>query len=137
MSNTKCVLVIDHDLPLGVIANTAAVLSLSIGKQFPALIGRDLMDSNGDVHHGITTTALPILKGTGGSLKDMREALKQFEPALTVIDLTSATQTTKNYDDYSAQLASTPVEQLEYLGLALYGDTKIVNKFTGSLGLLR
>ncbi|MEJ2419021.1 MAG: DUF2000 domain-containing protein [Exilibacterium sp.] len=102
MSSNKCVIVIDQNLPVGIIANTAAVLSLSLGRLNPEMIGYE-----------------------------------EYEPELTVIDLISATQTTKSYDEYSQQFASTPVEELEYLGIALYGSKKLVNKFTGNLGLLR
>jgi len=137
LSTNKCVIVIDHDLPIGVIANTAAVLSINLGKMFPEFIGHDLKDNAGNSHHGITTIAIPILKSSGASLKDMRQAVKAYEPDLTVIDLITATQTTKSYADYARQYESTPIEQLEYLGLALYGSIKIVNKFTGSLGLLK
>ncbi len=137
MSSNKCVIVIDQNLPVGIIANTAAVLSLSLGRLNPEMIGYEIEDNNGNKHHGITTVAVPILKGTGLLLKEMRDAVIEYEPELTVIDLISATQTTKSYDEYSQQFASTPVEELEYLGIALYGSKKLVNKFTGNLGLLR
>ncbi len=81
--------------------------------------------------------AIPILKSSGLFLKEMRQAVKTYEPALTVIDLIAATQTTGNYADYVHQYKNTPIEHLEYLGLALFGEMKVVNKFTGSLGLLR
>jgi hypothetical protein len=55
----------------------------------------------------------------------------------TVIDLITAIQTTKSYTDYVHQYENSPIEHLEYLGLALYGEMKVVNKFTGSLGLLK
>ncbi|MDQ0200724.1 hypothetical protein J2S10_003926 [Neobacillus ginsengisoli] len=37
MSNleTKCVLVIDENLPLGLIANTAAILGVTLGSMLP------------------------------------------------------------------------------------------------------
>jgi hypothetical protein len=133
----KCVVVIDQHLPLGIIANTAAVLCVSVGKLFPTLIGRDLQDHSGDRHLGITTAPIPILKGTAESLKKMRESLKQHEPEVTVLDLISATQVAHSYDQYAHELQRTPLEDLQYQGLALCGPTKLVNKFTGSLGLLR
>ncbi len=122
---------------MGLIANTAGVLALTLGKEFPEIIGHKLEDSKGDCHHGITTIPIPILKGTGPLLKEMRETLKEYESELTVVDFTNAAQTTMNYDDYSRILKDTPIEHLEYLGIALYGPKKIVNKFTGNLGLLR
>ncbi len=137
MSVKKCVIVVDQDLPLGVIANTASVLSLSIGKSVPEIVGNDLEDSNGNKRKGITTVPIPILKRNNLNLTELREALKPHEPALTVVDVISATRTTKSYEEYSEQLKQTPVEKLEYQGIALYGDSKLVNRFTGSLGLLR
>ncbi|MFD2206155.1 DUF2000 domain-containing protein [Kiloniella antarctica] len=133
----KCVIVIDQDLPLGIIANTAAVLSLSIGHHHPEMIGIDISDNAGDLHHGITILPVPILKGTAASLLALRETLKAYEPSLTVIDLISATRTTQDYKEYSHVMASTSQDQLIYSGIALFGAKKLVNKFTGNLGLLR
>lgn len=130
-------IVIDHSLPVGVIANTAAVLSINLGKVIPEIVGHGHKDNRGYYHHGIITMAIPILKSSGLLLKKMRQAVKAYEPDLTVIDLITATQTTKSYADYVRQYENTPIEHLEYQGLALYGEMKIVNKFTASLGLLR
>lgn len=35
----KCVIVIDHTLPLGLIANTSAVLAISIGNKIKEIVG--------------------------------------------------------------------------------------------------
>ncbi len=137
MTTTKYVIVIDEQLPVGVIANTAAVLSLSIGRLLPELIGHDLEDNLGSRRHGITTTPVPILKGTARLIGALRASVKQYEPELTVLDLVSATQTTKSYHEYADQMKRTPEDQLRYLGIGLCGPAKLVNKFTGSLGLLR
>ncbi|PNQ52868.1 DUF2000 domain-containing protein, partial [Vibrio agarivorans] len=133
----KVVLVIDENLPTGVIANTAAVLGVSLGKLKPELVGNNLLDEVGSIHSGITTVPLPILKGNTGLLRTLREKLKEFEPELTVVDLIGATRTTKSYEDYTLVLSKTPISELEYQGIALAGDKKIINKFTGNLGLLR
>ena len=66
----------------------------------------------GDYHHGITTMAIPILKSSSLLLKEMRQAVKAYEPDLTVIDLITATQTTKSYADYVHQYENTPIEHL-------------------------
>ena len=118
-------------------ANTAAVLSLSLGKKIPQLIGVDLLDHLNTRRHGITTIAIAILKCTSLKLNQMRETLKDYEAELTVIDLTSHTQTTRSYQEYAQKLRTTPVDELQYQGIALYGDEKLVNKFSGNLPLLR
>jgi hypothetical protein len=63
--------------------------------------------------------------------------LKDFEPDLLVVDVISATRTTKSYDEYAAVLEKSPADEVEYFGLALFGDKKLVAKFTGDLALLR
>ena len=137
MPDKKCVIIIDETLPLGVIANTAAVIAASFGRLYSEMIGEGLTDYQGHVHRGITTMALPILKGTPELLKKMRGQLHEFEPALIVVDLISVTRTTRSYEEYAAVLAQGPDNAIQYQGLGLIGDKKLVKKLTGNLGLLR
>ena len=137
MSNPKCVIIIDQNLSIGPMANTAAVLSLSLGKKIPQLIGEDLLDCLNTRRHGITTVAIAILKSTRYELNQLRERLKAYEADLTVIDLTTHTQSTSSYQEYAQKLKSTPIDELQYQGIALYGNAKLVNKFSGNLALLR
>lgn len=137
MPDHKCVIVIDEHLPLGVIANTAAVIAASFGRLYPEMIGHDLVDHRGQAHEGITTLALPILKGSAERLKRMREQLREFEPELLVVDLIDATRTTRSYEEYAAVLARGPDEAIRYQGLGLFGDRQLVTRLTGNLGLLR
>jgi hypothetical protein len=55
MSENKCVIVLNENLSLGQLVNSAAFLMKSIGKLHPDLVGRNLEDSSGHVHQGITT----------------------------------------------------------------------------------
>lgn len=134
----KCVIVIDQELPLGLIANTAAVLSLTLGKRIDGIIGHDLIDSAGHVHSGITTTPISILKGNKDGIREIRKQLYDVSHEdLLVVDFCNAAQTTKTYDDYENKLKQTPADDLVFLGIAIYGPAKIVNKYTGSMPLLR
>ena len=134
----KCVILIDENLPLGLIANCASVLSLSLGKKIDGLIGHDLKDIQNRVHTGITTIPISILKSNPSQLKKLREDLfdDKYNECL-VVDFTNAAQSTKTYKDYSNAISTTPLEQLQYLGIAIYGPKKLVNKLVGSIGLLR
>jgi hypothetical protein len=136
MSDGKCVIVVNEALPLGQIANCVAVLALSVGKKHPELIGVNLEDRDGNPHEGITTLAIPVLKG-GKCLNQMRTSLRDNSSELTIVDVISATSVTRSYEEYSEKMKATPAEDLEYYGIAVYGPKKIVNQYTGSLGLLR
>ncbi len=134
----KCVILIDENLPLGLIANSASVLSLSLGKKVDGIIGNDLKDINNRTHIGITTIPIPILKSNKTQLKELREKLydNKFNECI-VVDFTNVAQKTKTYDDYAKLLSTTLQDELEYLGVAIYGPKKLVNKLVGSIGLLK
>lgn len=134
----KCVFVIDHTLPIGLIANTAAVLSLSLGQRNPELIGPDLMDKGGSMHAGITTIVMPVLKGDKDVIQNIFKKAKLLENSgMQVIDITDAAQTTKNYADYAQKLSEKSSDELRFLGICLYGPHSFVKSLTGSLSLLR
>jgi hypothetical protein len=132
----KCVIVIDSDLPIGLIANTAAVLALTLGNKIEGIIGPIVVDGDGSTHEGITNAPIPILKGTRAILKELRDTINDY-PNLFIVDFSNAAQTTKNYDDYTNKIVSFTNENLQYLGIAIYGYKKSVNKLTGSIPLLR
>lgn len=132
----KCVIVIDEDLPVGLLTNTAAVLSLSLGKKISNIIGDDMIDGSNNHHSGITTTPIPILKNNRQKLSQLRSECYENED-IFVVDFSDAAQTTKNYADYQEKLSRCRAEDLNYLGLALYGPKRTINKLTGSLPLLR
>ena len=137
MTNLKCVIVVDPAQGTGAIANTAAILSMSLGKRFPDLIGDPLVDGDGDVHGGITTVPIPILAAQGEALRTLREILKGHEADLAVVDLIGATRSTRSYGEYAEHMRATPPDRMEYVGLAMCGPAKLVNRFSGSLALLR
>lgn len=140
MSNKveKCVIVIDSELPAGVIANTSVILGMTLGKRFPEQVGDDVTDASEKTHLGIITVPVPILKGSREMLKKLRENLYNTEfKDLTVVDFSDVAQGCITYDEYISKAAEIPEEDHTYLGVAIYGDRKKVNKLTGSMPLLR
>lgn len=136
--NEKCVMVLDQRLPLGVIANTAAILGVTLGKQLPEAVGGDVLDGSGHRHLGIIAFPVPILRADADQLKALREALCDPRYAgLTVADFTDFAQGCRTYEEYTAGLPSVPETDLRYLGLAICGGKKQINQLTGSLPLLR
>ena len=75
----KCVLVLDETLPLGLAANTAAILGLTLGRRRPDLVGDDVTDGSGELHPGIVTLPVPVLRGDRALLSQLRERLSQPE----------------------------------------------------------
>ena len=137
-NNTKCVMIIDENLPVGVIANTAAILGITFGKRFPEAVGTDVTDKSGNAHLGIIEFPVPILKGSPELIREIRQRLytKEFED-VTAVDFSETAQGCRTYDEFVRKIAETEEEKLLYLGIGLLGGKKKVNKLTGSLPLLK
>ena len=138
LQNEKCVMVIDEHLPLGLIANTAAIMGITLGKKMPEVVGSDVTDQSGNPHLGIIEFPVPILKGSSEIIKDIREKLYQPEyQDLTVVDFSDLTQSCKTYEEFIEKMAQVSENTLQYFGIAICGVKKKVNKLTGSMPLLR
>lgn len=134
----KCVIIIDHNLPLGLLANTAAVLAMTIGDRIRGVVGEDVIDKDGQLHRGITQVNIPLLKGDGNLIRNtLEKLLKMGNDDLFHVDFCDTARKSRHYDEYKAQLKKTPSENLTYLGLAIYGPSRQINKLTGNIGLLR
>lgn len=138
LQNEKCVMIIDENLPLGIIANTAAIMGITLGKKMPGVVGDDVRDKGGNEHLGIVALPVPILKGTAGLIREIREKL--YEPAysdLMVVDFSELAQGCNVYEEFMDKMQLTDEQELKYLGVAICGAKKKVNKLTGSMPLLR
>ncbi|MBS5047974.1 MAG: DUF2000 domain-containing protein [Firmicutes bacterium] len=56
--------VYDEELRIGIIANTAAVMGITLGKAMPEVVGADVRDESGHTHLGIIEFPVPILRGS-------------------------------------------------------------------------
>lgn len=138
MENVKCVMVIDEELPVGFIANTAAIMGLTLGKYMSEAIGCSVEDKSGNEHLGIIQIPVPILKADSAKIKAIREQLYEYkQDDVIVMDFSDIAQKINVYEEWIEKAKLTNTEDMNYLGVAIYGNKKIVNKLTGSLPLLR
>lgn len=138
LQNEKCVMIIDENLPLGIIANTAAIMGITLGKEMPEVVGTDVYDKTDNKHLGIIEFPVPILKGNVDSIKAIREKLYESEFSdLTVVDFSDLAQGCKTYDEFIGKMKVVSEDSLNYFGVAICGAKKKVNKLTGSMALLR
>ena len=136
--NEKCVMVIDENLPLGLIANTAAIMGITLGKELPEVVGANVTDQSGSEHLGIIEFPVPVLRGSPESIRQIREKLCQPDyQDLTVVDFSDLAQGCRSYDEFIEKMGSIPESALQYLGVAICGAKKKVNKLTGNMPLLR
>lgn len=136
--NTKCVMILDETLPCGIIANTAAILGITLGKKIPAAVGQNVTDKDGNEHEGIVRFPVPILAASRERIQSLRKKLygADFSDIITV-DFSDLAQSCKTYAEYPGKMATTPESALAYFGIAICGDKKKINKLTGNLPLLK
>ncbi len=56
---------------------------------------------------------------------------------LTVVDFTDLAQSCKTYNEFIRKMAACSEAELKYIGLAICGNKKKVNKLTGNMPLLK
>lgn len=136
--NEKCVMVIDETLPLGLAANAAAIMGITLGKNMPEVVGADVTDQAGRAHLGIIEFPVLILRGSPEVIRKIREKLYQpgFQD-LTAVDFSDLAQGCRTYDEFIEKMGHVPERTLRYLGVAICGPKKKVNALTGSMPLLR
>ncbi|MDD3139149.1 MAG: DUF2000 domain-containing protein [Lachnospiraceae bacterium] len=134
----KCVMIIEDNLTIGVTANIAGIMGMSLGKFEPEIVGVNAMDGDGLIHKGLIQFPVPILKGSRENLKEIRQKIwEQDFTDLEVIDFSNIAQECMTYNDYIEKLSKTGEKDLSYIGLAICGNKKKVNKLTGNLPLLK
>ncbi|GAA1465654.1 DUF2000 domain-containing protein [Nocardiopsis exhalans] len=131
--STKLVVVLRSDLELAVAANASAVLGLALGARLDNSLGADGKDAQGHLHAGINPHPVPTLAATGEQLRRIKALADERD--LTVVGFNEVARGSRTYVDYLDRLAQTEPAQLEYVGLAVFGPKKDVNKLTGRLSL--
>lgn len=138
LENKKCVIIIDSTLKLGIIANVASILSITLGNKVPQLVGPDVLDRDQIVHLGLTKLPIPVLGASAVEIASIRNSfleVKNEEDML--VDFTSFAQQAKTYDAYRAHIETADTSEIMYLGIAIFADRKATNKSTKGLALIR
>lgn len=130
----KPVIILAETLPVGLKANFATVLAMSLGKLMPEIIGGDTPTADGLTLPGITTVALPILGAPAADLLPLFIAADGLPMRLAYMRSAFEART---YEDYTGRVAALPLAQHEPQALLLAGPRKTVDRLCGRLALLR
>jgi hypothetical protein len=133
---TKWVIVVDQDLPPGLMVNAAACLSATVGQQLPELLGPPTLDGSGQEHQPLPYIGCSILGADAATLHELR-AKAATKEGLLVLDMPQAAQQATAHTEYQAKMAATPHETMTYYAVGLVGPRNKVDKLVGRLSLLR
>ena len=132
----KTVIILEPHQPLGLLINTASILSITIGDIVKNIRGEDTIDADGIKHLGVIKTPLPILSADSDTLRSIYNRVKNDDKFI-VADFTKLAQSCKTYEEYIEKCLNTKNCDMEILGLAIYGKRKDINKIVGNLKTLK
>jgi hypothetical protein len=134
----KIVIILDESLPKGLLANSAAVLSLTLVNHYKEITGWDLKDSEGNLHKAITKIPIPILAASKSHLKELFSQQNNTEFSdLEITGFNDVAQSCRTYEEYEQKLQNLALKDIEFTGVLIAGNKEKVNKLTGSLPLLK
>ncbi|MDO5498456.1 MAG: DUF2000 domain-containing protein [Propionibacteriaceae bacterium] len=125
-------IVVDKDSPSGVSANTCALLAMTLGAEHPEFLGPAVTTSDGVSHAGICRLPIPVLAAPSSTLAQFAS-----DDRLRVVGFTTVAARARTYDSYGAEMTDTSHDSLQYLGIAMVGDRKVIRSLTGDLPLYR
>jgi hypothetical protein len=131
----KWVIVVDTAITTGLMVNAVACIAASTGALVDGLIARGGPDASGQPHPGLPWAGCTILGASAEDLVEVRTRATESD-GVFVVDMPTAAQTHRIYDDYLDELAKTSPEHLGVSAFSIVGPRNRIDKITKRLNLL-
>lgn len=132
----KWVIVVDETLAPGLQVNAAACVAAATGSAIEGLLGPDASDADGATHPGLPWAGCTVLGASPERLTALRVAAVAADETL-VVDMPTAAQTTRVYDEYLEVMSRTELAATAPLAVSLIGPRAQVDRLVKKLSLLR
>lgn len=137
LQDIRLAIVVDPNLPLGILSNTVAAISVGIGAALPELGARRLTDIRQNTIDISSNRPVPILQADPATIRLlMLKALAEPDER-AIVPFPSFARSLHDYADYAAAFPKRNLEEEAIDGLGIAGPAKWVKSLTGSLKLLR
>lgn len=134
----KFVAVLNKKIPVGNLMNALGHMTAGLAASYPEVSEMrfgDYTDADGNAHVNISDNPFIVLAADNSNkLRTLREALK--EAGIHFNDFTS-TMTIGNYAEQKERTGQTPEAELEYWGVAMFGEAEKVGALTKKFSLWR
>lgn len=133
----RLAIIVNPELPPGLIANTVAAISVGIGAAIPALGGKQLTDRLDRKINISSNQPIPILQADGGVIQSLLlKALAEKSPR-AIVPFPAFARALHNYSDYERTFPERDLAGEVIDGLGIAGPVRWVRSLTGSLRLLK
>lgn len=130
----KAAIIINPDLPIGILANAVACITSGLFLGGEDLVGPEIKGKNIEY---IPITKIPILILKPGN-KSFIEILKQAQTNnLKYMAFTKEAQSTTDYSSYEDRVSGLSADEVSIIGIGVVGPTKTINSLAGNLPMLR
>lgn len=133
----RLAVVVNPELPPGLLANTVAAVSIGLGARIPGLGGARLTDRAGRDIDISSNRPVPILAADAETLKALTLKAAALDAALAVVPFPAFARALHAYADYERTFPERDLAEEAIDGVAIAGPEKAVRSLTGSLRLLR
>ncbi len=137
LGDIRLAIIVNPELPPGLIANTVAAISVGIGAAVPALGARQLTDRLDRKIDISSNQPIPILQADGGVIQALLlKALAEKSPR-AIVPFPAFARALHNYSDYELAFPDRDLAEEVIDGLGIAGPARWVRSLTGSLRLLK
>lgn len=133
----RLAIIVNPELPLGLIANTVGAISIGLGAKLPFIAARQLVDKTGITIDISSDRPVPILQADAETIRAIALKAAGFEERQAVVVFPAFARSLHVYTEYEALFPEKELANEAVDGLGIAGPTKWVRSLTGSLKLLR
>ena len=133
----RIAVVVDPSLPIGLIANTVAVVGIGLGCALPALAGTPLVDADNRTVRTSANRPVPVLQATPEAIATLLTRALPMPEGAVVVPFPRFARDLHRFEHYVSEFPRRRLAGEAIDGLAICGPEKWVRSLTGSLKLLR
>lgn len=135
--NMRLAIIVNPELPIGLLANTTSAVGIGLAAKFSLLAGTTLTDAEGRIIDVSSKLPVPILQAN--TLQMQAILLKALAAAgeRAIVPFPAFARSMHSFLDYEAVFPQRNLAEETLDGLGLAGPEKWVRSLTGALKLLR
>lgn len=133
----RIAIIVNPELPVGLIANTTSAVGIGLAAKYPQLAGTALSDSEGKVIDVSSKLPVPILQANASQMREVLLKALAMTHERAIVPFPAFARSMHSFQDYEATFPQRSLADEPLDGLGLVGPEKWVRSLTGALKLLR
>ncbi|EIC84308.1 DUF2000 domain-containing protein [Serratia sp. M24T3] len=133
----RIAVIVNPELPVGLLANTSSAVAIGLAAKFPMLAGEQLADIEGKAVDVSSKLPVPILQATAEQIQAILHKAMQAGGEVAIVPFPAFARAMHSFEDYRQAFPARNLSLETLDGLGLAGPEKWVKSLTGSLKLLR